>query len=163
MKELLVMRHAKSSWNNVSLTDYQRPLNKRGKIDAQNMGRLLKQLDLTPQLILCSTAERALTTAEFVAISSDYEADLQLCEQFYLAEPETYLTELRRVNDQYGRVLVIGHNPGMEELVEMLSGQLTHFTTANIAHIRLPIDNWSSFTEEITGTILNLWRPKEIL
>lgn len=162
MKELLVMRHAKSSWKNMSLTDHQRPLNKRGKADAPRMGALLKRMELTPELILCSTAERALTTAEFVALSSDYEEEIGLCAEFYHAEPETYIEELRTVDDKYGRIMVVGHNPGMEELVEMFSGNLIHFTTANIAHIRLSIDNWASFTEEATGTLLNLWRPKEI-
>ncbi len=162
MKELLVMRHAKSSWRNMSLTDHQRPLNKRGKADVPKMGRLLKRMDLTPELILTSTAERALTTAELVALSSDYEEEIELRPEFYHAEPEAYIEELQTVDAKYGRVMVVGHNPGMEELVELLSGQLIHFTTANIAHIRLSIDNWASFTEETNGTLLNLWRPKEI-
>ena len=162
MKELLIMRHAKSSWSNVHLSDHQRPLNKRGKNDAPRMGKLLKRMELTPDLIISSTAERAMTTAELAALSSDYEQEIELTSDFYHAEPEAYLEVLRDVDDKYGRVMVVGHNPGMEDLVELLSGHATRFTTANIAHIRLPIDNWSALTEETQGTLLNLWRPKEI-
>ena len=162
MKELLVMRHAKSSWNNSSLGDHQRPLNGRGKTDAPQMGELLKRLDLTPELIISSTAERAMTTAELVALSSDYEQEIQLTRDFYHADPETYVEVLRTVDDKYGRVMVVGHNPGMSELVEMLTGESTHFTTANIAHIQLPIDTWASFTDETSGTLLNLWQPRDI-
>ncbi len=162
MKELLVMRHAKSDWNNARLSDHDRPLNNRGKADAPRMGQLLHRLDLTPELIISSTAERAMTTAELVALHSNYEQDIQWTRDFYHAEPETYIETLHDLDDKYGRVMVVGHNPGMAELVDLLTDESVHFTTANIAHISLPIDNWADCTEEMQGTLLNLWRPKEI-
>lgn len=161
MKELLVMRHAKSDWDNARLSDHDRPLNKRGKEDAPEMGRLLYRLELTPDLIISSTAERAMTTAELVAVNCDYGEKIRWTRDFYHADPETYIEVLRTVNSQYGRVMVVGHNPGMAELVESLTDESVHFTTANIAHIGLSIDNWADCTEEMQGTLLNLWRPKD--
>ena len=162
MKELLILRHAKSSWDNVRLADHDRPLNKRGKRDAPRMGALLQREGLTPELIITSSAERALTTAELVALSSGYEAEIEVTRQLYLADPETYLAVLRPLPDSLQRVMVVGHNPGVEELIELLTGESVRFTTANIAYIRLPIHSWSELTEETGGELVNLWRPKEL-
>ncbi|MCL4266520.1 MAG: histidine phosphatase family protein [Anaerolineae bacterium] len=161
-KTLLIMRHAKSDWDNTRLSDHARPLNKRGKQDAPHMGKLLKDEDLTPDLIITSTAERALTTAELVALACDFEGELVTTRHFYHADPATYLELLQGVDDQYNRVMIVGHNPGMEELVTDLTGQAEHFTTANIAHVELPITSWSQLNEDTTGTLLHLWRPKEV-
>lgn len=161
-KTLLIMRHAKSDWNNTRLDDHARPLNKRGKQDAPQMGRLLKKEELTPDLIITSTAERALTTAELVALACDYDGELVTTNSFYHADPATYLEVLQGVDDQYKRVMIVGHNPGMEELVADLTGEAEHFTTANIAHVELPISSWAQLNEDTTGKLLNLWRPKEV-
>ncbi len=161
-KTLLIMRHAKSDWNNTRLDDHARPLNKRGKQDAPLMGKLLKDEELTPDLIITSTAERALTTAELVALACDFEGELVTTRHFYHADPATYLEMLQGVDDQYNRVMIVGHNPGMQELLADLTDQAEHFTTANIAHVELPITSWSQLNEDTTGNLLNLWRPKEV-
>jgi phosphohistidine phosphatase len=162
MKTLLILRHAKSSWAHTNLADHDRPLNKRGKQDAPRMGQLLKNEDLTPELIITSSARRALATAELAASASGYEDELQVTRRFYLAGPETYLEVLRGVGEEVGRVMVVGHNPGMAELIDWLTGAGERFTTANIAHIELPINTWSELNDEIEGKLLNLWRPKEL-
>ncbi len=162
MKTLLIMRHAKSDWDNSKLSDHARPLNKRGKQDAPQMGKLLKEHDLVPDMIMTSTAERALTTAELVVLACDYDGELVTTNSFYHADPATYLEVLQGVDDQYKRVMIVGHNPGMEELVADLTGVAEHFTTANIAHVELPISSWSQLNEDTTGKLLNLWRPKEV-
>lgn len=162
MKELLILRHAKSSWSNSRLADHDRPLNERGRQDAPRMGRLLRDEGLTPNLIITSSAERALTTAELVALSSEYETSLQVTRSLYHAGPETYLAQLRQVADVHQRVMVVGHNPGMEELVEELTGHYERMPTAALAHISLPVEHWADCHEAITGTLLNIWRPKEL-
>lgn len=162
MKELLILRHAKSSWSNSYLSDHDRPLNERGRHDAPRMGRLLRTEGLTPDLIITSSAERALTTAELVALHSGYEASLQVTRALYHAGPTTYLAQLRQVDDTQQRVMVVGHNPGMEELVEELSGHYEQMSTASLAHISLPIKRWAECKNSITGRLLNLWRPREI-
>ena len=162
MKTLLIMRHAKSDWDNSKLSDHARPLNKRGKLDAPHMGKLLKEHDLVPDLIITSTAERALTTAELVALACDYDGELVTTSSFYHADPLTYLELLQGVDDTYKRVMIVGHNPGMEELVADLTGEMEHFTTANIAHVELPVTSWSQLNEDATGKLLHLWRPKDV-
>jgi phosphohistidine phosphatase len=162
MKNLLIMRHAKSSWSNSFVSDHNRPLNKRGKKDAPRMGALLKQEEMVPELIISSTAERAMATAEAAALSADYENEIQYTRQFYHADAETYLEVLQDLPDDITRVMVVGHNPGMEELVHLLSNVDTRFTTANIAHIQLPIARWHELNENVSGELLNLWRPKEL-
>lgn len=162
MKTLLVLRHAKSSWDNVMLTDYERPLNKRGKIDAPRMGKLLREQDLVPDLIITSSAERALATAEAVALASGYEQEIRVTRSFYHADPEAYIDALRQLDDSLGRVMVVGHNPGMEELVEELTDSWEAFPTAALAQIALPIAHWRELEDGVTGDLVNLWRPKEM-
>lgn len=162
MKMLLVVRHAKSSWSNMNLSDFERPLNKRGKRDAPRMGELIKAEGLTPDLIMCSTAERALMTAELVALSCGYEGELGLTRDFYLAGPEVYLAALSGVADGVGCVMVVGHNPGMEELVVWLTGRPEFMSTANVACIALPIEGWGELEGDVMGELVNLWRPREV-
>lgn len=162
MKTLLIMRHAKSSWSNSFLSDHERPLNGRGKENAPRMGKHLKHEACVPQLIISSTAKRAATTAEMVAIASGYEGDITYLSDFYLADPETYIETLNDVLDVHDRVMVVGHNPGMEELVDDLTDTRERFTTANIAQVELPIDSWADLTLDVTGKLVNLWRPREL-
>lgn len=162
MKTLLVMRHAKSSWSNSSMGDHERPLNGRGKTNAPQMGDLLKRESLTPQLIISSTANRAATTAELVAMASDYEGEIEYESNFYLASPETYIEKLSTLDDAYTIVMVVGHNPGMEELVDDLCDVREPFTTANIAYIKLPIQNWADLPDDVSGDLIQLWRPREL-
>jgi phosphohistidine phosphatase len=162
MKTLLILRHAKSSWANSRLADHDRPLDSRGKQDAPKMGRLLEKEDLTPDLIISSSAERALTTAEFAAISAGYTAEIQVTRQLYHAGPEEFIEVLQGVSDANKQVMVVGHNPGVEELVEQLVGHYQRMPTAALAQIELPISRWSELDEETNGRLVNLWRPKEV-
>jgi phosphohistidine phosphatase len=162
MKTLLILRHAKSSWSNASLADHARPLNERGRHDAPRMGRLLRQEDLLPQLIISSTATRALATAEAVAMAGGYEGEIQTTRRLYHAGPESYLAVLRGVADDYDQVMVVGHNPGVEELVDHLTGQAETMSTAALAHIQLPIEQWQELNKEVEGKLVGLWRPREL-
>jgi phosphohistidine phosphatase len=162
MKTLLILRHAKSSWANSKMSDHERPLNDRGKEDAPQMGRQLDKEELVPDLIISSSAQRALRTAEFAAISAGYEGEISVIRRLYLADLEDYVEILNGVKDAHDRVMVVGHNPGMEELVEALGGHYQRMSTAALAHIELPIDSWADMDEATTGRLVNLWRPKEL-
>lgn len=162
MKTLLILRHAKSSWGNANLSDFERPLNKRGQRDAPRMGRLLADEGLTPDLIITSSAERALTTAELAALGSGYEAELIVSRQLYHADPEDYLALLRANGGAAERVLVVGHNPGIESLVEDLTGMYQRMPTAALALVRLPIESWAELSGETAGKLAVVWRPKEL-
>lgn len=161
MKSLLVLRHAKSSWSNVYLADYERPLNARGQHDAPRVGQLLHEEELVPDLIITSSAERALRTAELVALNCEYPGRLMATRQFYHADPDIYLETLRHVPDEHERVLVVGHNPGLEELVEELSGEYVELPTAALVHLQLDISTWADANDEMPVKLLNVWRPKE--
>ena len=106
-----------------TLTDHDRPLNKRGKRDAPRMGEILRSEHLIPEAIISSTAARAHATAEAVAKASGYTGKIALNRSLYAAGPEAYLKVLHRLSNDSVRVLVVGHNPGLEELLENFTGK----------------------------------------
>lgn len=162
MKTLLVLRHAKASPDDSSISDHDRPLTKRGLKAARRMGELLREQQLVPDHVLSSTAERARTTAELTAQESGYVAPVELLRELYLAEPPAYLEALRRVPAGAERVLVVGHNPGIEALLFRLTGATEHMPTGALAACELPIASWQDLRTETRGTLQNVWRPKEI-
>jgi phosphohistidine phosphatase len=161
MKTLLIQRHAKSSWSDAGLADHDRPLNKRGKRQAPHMGELLRQQDLLPDLILSSTAKRAEKTAEAIAEASGYEGEIRLSRDLYAAPPEAYLEALHDLPDEYGCVMVVGHNPGMEELLDVLTGESASLPTAALAQVELGIEHWSQVSQAPLGKLVNIWLPVE--
>ncbi len=162
MKTLLLLRHAKSSWNNPDLADHDRPLNSRGKRDAPRIGQLLADEGLTPDLIISSTARRARQTAEAVAEHSSYAEEVRFERDLYHGAPEDYFFVLRDLPDAYETVLLVGHNPGMEELLDLLAGEVERMPTAALARITLPIDRWRDLNDEIEGQLIQIWRPREL-
>ena len=162
MKTLLLMRHAKSSWKEKDIPDHDRPLNKRGRHDAPLMGELLIDRELIPQRILCSSALRARQTAEGIAQKVDFQGDIVYLEQLYMAEAEGYLHVLRELPDDLERVMIVGHNPGLETLLQILSGRIESLSTAVLAHLVLPIDRWAGLNGETEGEMVEIWRPKDL-
>lgn len=162
MRTLLLMRHAKSSWDDPELADHDRPLNKRGKRDAPRMGRLLLKEKLVPDAILTSTAVRARETARAVAEALEFDAEPQVDKDLYLAGPAEILTVLRRLDDDADRVMLIAHNPGLEDLLEALTGSRDSLPTAAIARIDLSVRRWKDLKSGTTGRLVALWRPKEL-
>ena len=162
MKELLVLRHAKSSWKHPELDDHDRPLNKRGKGDAPQMGELIRREGMIPERIISSTAERAHTTAKLVANACGYQQELLATARLYLAGPDEYLDLLSELDDGIGSAMVVGHNPGMEELVEELTGMSERMPTAALARIALDLESWTGIVGPRRGELLGLWRPKEL-
>lgn len=162
MKTLLILRHAKSSWDNLYLSDFERPLNKRGKYDAPRMGKLLRREELVPDIIISSSAKRAMATAESVALSCDYENEITFTRDLYHADPDSYIEALITVDDSVNCVMVVGHNPGIEDMVEQLSGEWERMPTAALAQIQLPVNKWSDLTSDALGDLVAVWRPKEL-
>jgi phosphohistidine phosphatase len=163
MENLLVLRHAKSSWSDPALDDHERPLSKRGQRDGLRMGELVREHRLTPDVIISSDAVRARLTAEAVAEEARYEGEILLDRRLYIASPAGILAVLRAVREtKAGTVMIVGHNPGLEELVEHLTGEQQDLPTAALARIVLPIDRWRDLKVSTRGTLLGLWRPKEL-
>ena len=163
MKKLLVLRHAKSSWKDAGISDHARPLNKRGKKAAPRMGQVLFAEDLVPDVILSSTAKRARLTADLVAEACGYAGEVTYLEDFYHAWPSDILNTLRNLSEDINKAMIVGHNPGMEMLLEMLTGASERFPTAALALIHLPIDYWSHIGDETEGELLQLWLPRALM
>jgi len=163
MKTLLVLRHAKSSWHDPALDDHRRPLNKRGQQDAPRMGELVREHQLTPDVIISSDAVRARLTAEAVAEAARYTSEILLDPRLYIASPASIVAVLRTVREtNAATVMIVGHNPGLEELVAQLTGEQQDLPTAALAQIVLPIDRWRDLKVSTRGTLVGLWRPKEL-
>src|SRR4029453_13055401 len=162
MKTLLVLRHAQSGWNDSALDDHERPLNKRGRRDAPRMGELVRQYGLIPDVVLSSDAVRARLTAETVARAAGYAGKILLDPQLYMASPADILSLLPTVRENAETVMIVGHNPGLEKLVEQLTGERQDLPTAALAQIGLPIDRWRDLKLSTRGTLVGLWRPEDL-
>jgi phosphohistidine phosphatase len=159
MKTLLIMRHAKSSWKEQEMPDHDRPLKKRGRKDIANMAKILKKKALMPDLILSSSAVRAKDTATLMKEKLNYKGKLELIDDLYMAEPETYIQKISSVPEKVDKLLIVGHNPGLEGLAMTLGDKITSLPTGSIAKIYLFIDKWSELTTETDGEINHLWLP----
>ncbi len=162
MKTLLILRHAKSSWKDREKTDHDRSLNKRGKRDAPRMGRLVAERGLRPDRIVSSTARRARATAEAVAAEAACGAPVQLERRLYLANPAEIIEVIRESGGDAASVMVVGHNPGLEELVARFGGVGEPLPTAALAEIHLDIPAWSNLLLSSPGRLVNVWRPREL-
>lgn len=161
MRVLLVMRHAKSSRDDPSLADHDRPLNDRGRRDAPLAGAHLAEAGLVPQRILASSALRARQTAQGVADAAGYRGSIAYLDELYAAAPPAYVTALRGLPPDVATALIVGHNPGVEDLVQLLTGRAVEMPTAALAHLTLDVDLWSTLPDRQTGRLIDVWRPKE--
>ena len=164
MKTLLVLRHAKSSWNDASLDDHERPLNARGRRDAPRMGDLLRDSRLLPDLIVASDAVRAHTTAMAVAEAAHYDGQLIVEPRLYHASADEIVSVVQSIRDKTANtVMIVGHNPGLENFVELLTGESPDLPTAALVQLAVPISTWHALTSQTRATLVALWRPKELV
>lgn len=162
MKSLFIIRHAKSSWANMSQRDIERPLNKRGKRDAPFMAKLLKQTGVNPDLIVSSPANRAFTTASFFAEVYGINADdIQKEPKIYDAFPSDILDIIREFSDKNNTVLLFGHNPTFTSVANMFSeSMISNMPTCSIVKIEADIEKWSDFSAR-NGTLTQFHYPKQ--
>ena len=160
------MRHAKSSWDDESLSDHDRPLNQRGLADAPRMARFLRDQNLVPDLILSSSANRAQTTAKIVCQELKLDGSrLEIVDDFYHAQAEVYTEFVSRLSEQYTRPMVVGHNPGLEHLVHVLTNANEFMATAAVAFVRFGFDSWQDILDATPNpeNLVSIFRPKEVL
>src|ERR1041385_8347311 len=143
MKTLLILRHAKAT-HHLPVGDFDRPLTERGECDAGEVGRWLKKHDLVPDLVVSSSAVRARATAATAVEECGYEGQIELKAELYLAEPEVLVEAVRRLPAHAGRVLIVGHNPGLEQLVYRLTGESHSLGTASLAWVEVVVYRWSA-------------------
>lgn len=162
MKLLLLMRHAKSSWDDPGLADHDRPLNKRGKVDGPKMGKLLNNVEIIPEVILCSSAKRARQTVDYLLQTLDFGGRIVYSRELYHSGTEEYLEAIKTIEDSVTAVMIVAHNPGMEIGIEDFTGQTVRMPTSAIALIRFNLSRWSLLDEESEGELLSVWTPKEL-
>jgi phosphohistidine phosphatase len=162
MKTLLLLRHAKSSWSDPTLADFDRPLNKRGQKAAAVIGKVLRNNSIDFDLCLSSTSVRTRQTAELVFRESGMQPQIIFRDDLYHASAEQITNILQQVDEPHSTVLVIGHNPGFQELLTRLTGDEQGFPTAALATVELPIEQWSDMRDQTRGLLTEMWRPKEL-
>ena len=161
MRTLLLVRHAKSSRDDPSLADKERPLNDRGKSDAPKMAKRLAKRDLKPDLILSSPAVRALTTAELMAEKLDYKAKaIVVDDRLYASASATLLKVIRELGDKPKCVMLVGHNPELAELAHRFSDSVTDMPTCAVAEFVFDMKSWSGLGQEEPAKV-KLQTPKD--
>ncbi len=118
--------------------------------------------ELVPQVILSSPAQRAKQTAELVAEESKFKGELKFVESYYMGEPEDYIAALKELPDEIERVMIVGHNPGLEALLQLLDGKVDSLPTGSLAYLVLDIKHWADLTKSTAGELISFWEPDEI-
>jgi phosphohistidine phosphatase len=150
MKTLLAMRHAKSDWSGTSLGDHDRPLNPRGMKAARLMGRFLTEVGVAPELIISSTAVRALTTAELASDAGGWGCTIVTRRELYASEPERVLDVLSEVDPIVDRLLIAGHEPTWSARVgRLIGGGRIRMPTAAVACLDFPKDSWADLSTTV--------------
>lgn len=164
MKKIYLIRHAKSSWKDETLDDFDRPLNGRGKRDVVFMGKRLKLFNVMPNLIYTSPAKRALKTAKEIAkeIECDKKKIISV-ENLYEGSYERYMELIHATDDKHSSIFIIAHNPAITEVGERLSGAiLSNIPTCAIVCISFDVHSFQEICEE-SGHILFFDYPKKHL
>lgn len=161
MKTLFLLRHAKSSGANSALADFDRPLNGRGKRAAEAIGRFMRKQEMSPDLVLSSPAVRARETIGIVIKATKLPAEVRYDQRIYEAGPLRLLEVISEIEEKRSEVLVVGHNPGMEELLQLFTGRIERMATGTLAKIDLKTTKWSKAADH-RGNLAWLVRPKEL-
>jgi phosphohistidine phosphatase len=143
MKRLLLLRHAKSSWADSSLTDFERPLNERGQRAAPLVGKFMRERLIRPDLVISSPAKRTRETIALVLEAARIETETRYDERIYEAPLTRLLEVVSQIEDDKEEVMLVGHNPGFENLLERLTGESERMPTAALALILLDAERWS--------------------
>jgi len=162
MKEIYVLRHAKSSWDNSNLSDFERPLANRGISDAKKMSKFLKDMNLKIDKVLCSNAIRAKETFDLTADGFNFEIDkATYLDKLYFGDTTTIIQDLKELDESLNNILIVGHNPTLHYLVEILTNEsINRFTTCNLATISHD-GEWVSLNSQ-QCSLKSLIRPKEL-
>ena len=162
MKTLLLLRHAKSSLIDPTLSDNMRPLTYQGKQEVYIIGKLLKNKKLIPDIVICSTAKRAVETSKLIAEYINYHNEIHLSKSLYQTTAKDYINVVSEIPDKNNMVLLVGHNPVLENLVEIITNELRIMKTCSLAHIVLPIKKWLEIKTQTKGKLIELYDIKSL-
>lgn len=161
MKTLYLLRHAKSSWQTEGMADIERPLNGRGRETAETMGGFLKKENVTLDLVLSSPAIRARQTTDLLMTAANLSTELRFDERIYEASAQRLLEVVQQIEEGRQNVLLVGHNPGLENFLELLTGSVETMPTATLSKVILSTSNWPAVSSD-TGALKWIVRPKEL-
>ncbi len=163
MKTILLMRHAKSSWNSAAKTDHDRPLNKRGYRDSPKVAKHLEKLGLLPELVISSTSMRTRETWEHMQQALEPIIPVQFCKSLYHGSLSDIRTQVIAMGNPYDRILVLGHNPGWEYAASKLSGSYLEMTTANVVILTTNQDSWDqAFSQSTDWKLVEHIQPRKL-
>lgn len=157
----MIVRHAKSSWADPYLADFERPLNERGLTAAPFMGEFMRTNGLVPDKIVSSPAARAKHTAELIKKAGRFAPAIDFDGRIYEASPRTWRDVVSELPDESQHVMLVGHNPGMEGFIRFLTGEYERMPTAAVAVIRLDIKRWEKIDEDCCE-LHAVYRPKDL-
>ena len=161
MKTLLLLRHAKSSWADAALPDFDRPLNQRGLNAAPKVGAFLRKKKIRPELVLSSPAVRARETTRLVCDAAGLALITNFDQRIYEASARQLLNIVTEIQDQISIAILVGHNPGFEELLEILTDESHRMPTAALACIELDVQRWIDVSAR-SGRLAWLMKPKNL-
>ena len=149
MKQLLLIRHAKSEWNDVSLSDFDRPLNVRGKRDAPVMAKRLLDKKVKIDLIISSQAKRAKKTASIFAKEYGIKKErINFKEKLYAESEETLFDVISKADDKFNSIAIVAHNPGLTDFANLLTeSQIDNIPTCGIFAVKIDTKHWADFKE----------------
>ncbi|HEY0429101.1 MAG TPA: histidine phosphatase family protein [Pyrinomonadaceae bacterium] len=162
MKTLFILRHAKSSWANPDSSDFDRQLNEQGLKTVPMMGETMFKRQFQPALVLSSPAKRAKQTAVLIKETAQIEGKIEYDERIYEASPLRLLQVISELGEETESLMLVGHNPGLEGLIKILTGEIQPMPTAALAVIDLSAKNWNEITAE-SGKLRTVIRPKDDL
>ena len=162
MRSLYLVRHAKSSWAEPGLNDSSRPLNGRGKHDAPLMGKLLKKLGASPEVLITSPAKRAKSTAKRIAAELSFDKkNLVENDQLYLADIDDFIDVIKKVQDKHKEIMIFSHNYGITDFANYISDSgIENIPTCGTVRIDFDLDSWDSIKEK-KGKLVFFEYPKK--
>jgi len=165
MKKLYIIRHAKSSWKDTTLSDFDRPLNKRGKHNSIFMGEFLASKGVKPDIILSSSAKRAYATAKNIAKTLGYSKQkIHFTTELYEASIATLIELIQSIDNKHKTAFIIGHNPTLNCLLDELVpyNGIENIVTAGVVELELDIDQWEKLSHQSTK-LISFEYPKKYL
>lgn len=160
MKKVYIIRHAKSSWSDEEIDDFDRPLNKRGRTNAPFMAELLKKQNIVPDLIISSPALRAKSTAEIIAKKLNYKKEIVYESDIYESDVATLHNIFTNIDNENGTVFLFGHNPELNMLAEMYVGFDENIPTCGILEVEFECERWRDISAE-NAKLVSFEYPKK--
>ncbi len=169
-KRLILLRHAKSAWDNQDVADFDRPLSTRGRKAAPVVGAYLARKNYVPELVLCSSAARSAETLDLAVAGWSRQPTVRKLKSLYLAMPREMLKRVQGAGNEFACVMLVGHNPGIADLANWLTNEgdaaargalARKFPTGAVAVIDFDVEDWKDVDAE-TGRLVDFATPKQI-